>query len=124
MLKDDHIEVRCLVDELLFVGYGEEERAYKQPVEIDVRVFIPIAHYEEAQRKLKGTLDYRILKDVIQGVVTEKKEHVLLEQLADEIARRSLTIDGVQAVRAELHKPQLKATGINAYVTVERRRPD
>ena len=81
------------------VGILDEERARLQPLVIDATVDVD-GEKSGASDNLEDTLNYAALVEAIDAIVQER-HHDLLEALADEIARASLTLDA-RVSRAEV----------------------
>jgi dihydroneopterin aldolase len=80
-------------------GANPGERDSAQPFVVDVEVFV---HVESDS--LDRTLDYRVVADSVQETVAGTS-FVLLETLAEEIARAVFQYAGVERVTAVVHKP-------------------
>jgi len=102
------------------VGVLPHEHELPQPLEIDVTVALaPAPEVRGAGR----VLDYRVLYDLVSSTVT--RGHTgYLEDLASELADRSLAIDRARGVRVAVRKPNVALPGPLEYaeVVVERER--
>jgi 7,8-dihydroneopterin aldolase/epimerase/oxygenase len=97
------------------VGILPHERTLAQPLEVDVTV-----------RRLPGSevlLDYRELYSRTRACV-EQDPLEYLEEVASEIARSILALDGVASVRIAVRKPQVMLDGPvgHAEIVLEERR--
>ena len=99
---------------------GEREQAQEFVVDLDVEV-------ETSSDELDRTADYRMLAKGARGTV-ENESFVLLETLAEAVAREALTHRGVVRATAVVHKPAATASlgidGVAAAATVERDQRD
>jgi len=78
-----HLSIEELVLEL-FVGWTDEERKKKQPIQIDLSIFFPRAPLGAVSDELKDTVCYDTCVEKIREVATKKPFH-LIEHLAYEI---------------------------------------
>lgn len=104
-------------------GALPEERERAQPLELDLDVVTDLATAGGSD-DLRSTVDYGVLCDVVESVVTGER-FTLLEALAQRVADRVLAVAGVDEVTVWVRKlrppvPQLLAT---SGVRVTRRRP-
>ncbi len=81
-------------------GANPGERDAPQAFAVDLDVLIDMGDDDE----LEDTVDYRVLVDAARGVV-EGGSFVLLESLADAVARALFGLEHVQRVVATVHKP-------------------
>ena len=105
---------------LASVGLLAEERARRQPIEIDVTVWLrpPLTEAGVAA----GTVDYRRLYDLAAGVVGAGHTEYL-ETLALRIVDGALQEPGVSRARVRVRKPHVPLPGPirGAVVEIERR---
>lgn len=100
------------------VGVLPHERELPQPLEIDVTIALAPA---TAARGAGRVLDYREVYELVSSTVT--RGHTgYLEDLAAELAERSLTIERARGVRVAVRKPNVALPGPLEYaeVVVER----
>ena len=108
-----------------FHGVREEERRKGQVFTVDVAVGCDLRQAGRTDR-LEDTIDYGELFREVRAVLEGPPKN-LLEAVAEEIAQRLLSYDGVREVHVEVHKPHVHLRdGIleHAAVHVERRRAD
>ena len=106
-----------------FHGVREEERRKGQVFTVDVEV---CGDFQRAGRTdhLEDTIDYSEIFREIRAAV-EGPPMNLLEAVAEEIAKRLLSRDGILEVRVEVRKPHVHLRGAvlkYAAVSIERRR--
>lgn len=102
------------------VGVLPHEHELPQPLEIDVTIALSPAG---ATRGAGRVLDYRALYDLVSATVS--RGHTgYLEDLAAELADRSLGMDRARGVRVAVRKPNVALPGPLEYaeVVVERER--
>ena len=68
------------------IGLTPEERAYKQPIVIDLRLGVPQWRSSNAKGDLSQSICYSSAKQRVEDLITGK-EWVLVEELAEETAR-------------------------------------
>ncbi len=119
---EDFIEVRGL---RVFGTHGvlDAERHSLQPFEIDLRMVVDLAQ-SAASDALFDTADYAAAIDAAAAVITGPT-HVLLESLAQDIAKAILRDRKVKAVTVALRKmrPPVSHDLESAGVRLTRRRP-
>ncbi len=116
---------RIILKDMAFYGHHgvlEEERQRGQVFFVDAEVDCDLQPAGASDR-LADTLDYREIYRRVEAVLTGPPR-ALLEAVAEEVARRLLELDRVQAVRVEVRKPHVDLGGPLGYaaVRVERRR--
>ena len=93
---------RVLLTGILALGsHGANEGERDDPQEFIVDVDLAVDVREDA---LEGTVDYRVLADVARDTVAETS-FVLLESLADAVARALFVFTPVLQVTVTIHKP-------------------
>jgi FolB domain-containing protein len=98
----DKIHIRDLLVRCI-LGTTPLERKDRQDVLLDLTLHVD-ARPAAATDRLEDAVDYRALtKQVLQQV--ESSEHVLVETLADAVARTCLEHRGVAAVEVRVEKP-------------------
>ncbi len=97
------------------VGVLPHEREIAQPLEVD----LVVRHATTAH----AVLDYRDLYEATRATIASDPL-TYLEPLAEALAQRALSLDGVRWCRVALRKPQVALGGPLAYaqVAVERTR--
>lgn len=104
-------------------GANQEERVLGQPFVVDLEVELNLSkpgRTDELKDTVSYTDLYRVVKEVMEGT-----PHNLLESLAEEIARGTLSSYAVEAVRVRVAKtrPPIKgATLSSAAVEIYRKR--
>lgn len=105
-MTSDRIELRGLRLSAI-VGVLPEERDRAQPIEIDLDIDVDLTAAGESDA-LDDTVDYGAVCDLIEAVVASD-EPLLLERLADRIARGVLgadrRIDAVEVAVRKLRPP-------------------
>lgn len=106
------------------VGDLPHEREHPQPIEIDVEVSTDVRPAAASDRLEEG-LDYRRVHEAVAAVVTGDPSTAprLLETLAEDVARRVLSIDRVESVTVRVRKPRAALPGPLDTVEVEVARP-
>jgi dihydroneopterin aldolase len=96
------------------VGILPHEQALPQPLEVDLTAWTDAPVYQP--------LDYRALYEATAGVVAGN--HGYLEELASELAERTLGLPGVTRVEVAVRKPHVALPGplLHAEVRLERSR--
>jgi FolB domain-containing protein len=90
------------------IGVLPHEREHAQPVEIDLTAWV---------RKSEKVVDYRRLYAGVRKAV-DGKSMLYLEDLAESIARNSLTEAAVQRVRVVVRKPHAALGGPLRFAAV------
>ena len=104
------------------IGVNEEERNNRQDVVINLKLDTDLRAAGRSD-DLADTLNYRtITKRVIDLV--ESSEYLLVERMADEIARLCLADERVQRVTVEVQKPAALRFAQSVGVVIERSRQD
>lgn len=98
-------------------GVLPEETVLGQRFLIDMDLFYDLSKAGFSDR-VEDTIHYGEVYQVIKECVTESK-YLLIERLAEEIARRVLGQFACESVRVEVHKPQAPIPGIIRDVSVE-----
>ncbi len=105
----DHLHI----DNLFFrAKHGVSAREQRVEQEFDVAVRLGV-HIPKAGKsdKLKDTVDYQEVKDIIQKVI-EGSSRYLVEKLADEIATRVLKDKRIKTIELSIRKPEVWKNGI------------
>ena len=121
MTNGDTITLRGMRFHTL-VGVLPHEHELPQPLEIDVTLALSPATDVRGPNRV---LDYRTLYDLVSSTVS--RGHTgYLEDLARELAERSLRIERALGVRVAVRKPNVALPGPLEYaeVVVERKRRD
>lgn len=102
------------------IGIYDWEREQKQIVSIDLEMAWDIKP-AAATEDIEKTLDYKaVAKHLIEFISTS--QFLLVETLAEEIARRIITEFGVSAVKLRVGKPGAVTGSKDVGVIIERRR--
>ena len=91
------LEIRCII------GVNQDERTEKQDVVINVILFTDTRKAGRTDA-LADSVDYKRVKKAILSLV-ESSEFLLIEKLADEIAKVCLDDSKVQKVNVSVDKP-------------------
>ena len=91
------LSIRCII------GVNEDERTEKQDVVINVILFTDTRKAGQTDA-LEDSVDYKKVKKAILSLV-ESSEFLLIEKLADEIAKICLDDSKVQKVNVTVDKP-------------------
>jgi D-erythro-7,8-dihydroneopterin triphosphate epimerase len=91
------LEIRCII------GVNQDERTEKQDVVINVILFTDTRKAGRTDA-LADSVDYKRVKKAILSLV-ESSEFLLIEKLADEIAKVCLDDSKVQKVNVTVDKP-------------------
>lgn len=102
------------------IGSLPHEAEIAQSVEVDLSV---TATRLAGAAGGRGIVDYRELYEIAAEVMAQR-HHLYLEDVAEQIATRTLELEPVTQVRVSVRKPHAALPGPLAYaqVTVERRR--
>ena len=100
--NDDKISIRDLSIRCI-IGVNEDERTEKQDVVINVTLFTDTRKAGQTDA-LEDSVDYKNVKKNILSLV-ESSEFLLIEKLADEIAKVCLDDSKVQKVNVIVDKP-------------------
>jgi len=100
--NDDKISIRDLSIRCI-IGVNEDERTEKQDVVINVTLFTDTRKAGQTDA-LEDSVDYKKVKKNILSLV-ESSEFLLIEKLADEIAKVCLDDSKVQKVNVIVDKP-------------------
>ena len=100
--NDDKISIRDLSIRCI-IGVNEDERTEKQDVVINVTLFTDTRKAGQTDA-LEDSVDYKNVKKNILSLV-ESSEFLLIEKLADEIAKVCLDDSKVQKVNVTVDKP-------------------
>jgi 7,8-dihydroneopterin aldolase/epimerase/oxygenase len=97
------------------IGVLPHERDFPQPVEIDLSV------WREGERAAEPPVDYRRLYEIAAAALAPG-HGPFLEDVADQVAGKALTLPGVGGVRVAVRKPHVALPGPLSYaeVVVER----
>lgn len=107
------------------IGVWPEEHQRKQSVSLDVELTVDDAELAAAadSQRLRDTLDYRRIAELAERVVG-LRHYPLVETLAHELARATLSLPGVQRSRVRLRKlhcvPQAEAAGVEVCCDADR----
>jgi dihydroneopterin aldolase len=102
------------------IGILPHEAELAQSVEVDLSAWVS---RDEKAHGSEGVLDYRVMYDIVSGVIA--KGHILyLEDLVAQIAEQALGHAGVERVKVSARKPNVALAGPLAYAqeTIERAR--
>ena len=99
------------------LGCTEEERKNKQEIIIDLELFTDVKK-SAASKKLEDTIDYAKVHSVTEEVV-EKHEYILIETLAESIAKSILEKFNIEKVLVRVKKPQALKDKNVKYPAVE-----
>jgi len=91
------LAIRCII------GVNEDERTEKQDVVINVILFVDTRKAGQTDA-LEDSVDYKKVKKAILSLV-ESSEFLLIEKLAEEIAKVCLDDSKVQKVNVAVDKP-------------------
>jgi dihydroneopterin aldolase/D-erythro-7,8-dihydroneopterin triphosphate epimerase len=117
----DYIEIEGLLLRAI-IGVNPEERVNLQDVLIDIRLETDIRP-AAASDNVADAVNYRTLtKDVIAFV--EGSQYLLVERLAEEIAKLCLRDERVSRVWIKLRKPGAVRFAQSVGVSIERSRGD
>lgn len=86
------------------IGVGSEERKRKQPIVVDCRIGIDISRAVKSS-SIADTVDYIRVHDEMKEIA-ESGEHILIENLAEALARRILEDPKVEEVTLTIKKPR------------------
>ncbi len=114
---------RITLADMRFFGYhgalpSERERGQEFSVDVELETDLRDAGRTD---NLELTVDYRRVYDAVTTVMMGEPKH-LLEAVADEMARRLLELDRVQAVTVRIRKPSVPLPGPLSHAAVEIRR--
>lgn len=115
LIEIDHLRLRCLI------GFSPHERKDKQDVVISLRIGCDMRAAGESDNP-DDAFNYRtVTKAIIQHV--EQSEYLLVEKLANEIARIVIQ-HGAPYVQVRVHKPGALRFADSVGVLIERRPED
>ena len=115
----DYIEIKDLLLRTV-IGVNADERLNRQDVVINITLFTDTRTAGRSD-ELSDTVNYRdVTKQVISLV--EGSQFLLVEKLAEEIARLCLENVRVQRVRVSVEKPGAVRFARSVGVTIERSR--
>jgi dihydroneopterin aldolase len=103
------------------LGSTGREPTDRQLVQVDLHLTIDTTVSAQSD-KLKDTYDYKEAIEVARSVI-EDERHVLIEKIADIIARRICMSPMVRAVKVKIQKLEGAENGVPGIVTVRRRVP-
>ena len=99
------------------IGINEKERAEKQELLIDLQLYFDIR--ESAQtNNLEKTANYLEVYQVVKKFI-ESKEHILVESVAESIAKLILNRFPVNKVKVRISKPKPAKERNSAYFGVQ-----
>lgn len=106
------------------VGLLPHEERFPQPLELDLTVHLSLRQVGETDSP-RVLLDYRTLYQLVAETVGTS-HHKLLEALCEQIARKTLALDGVLRARVAARKPHAPIGGPieNVEVVIERVRDE
>ena len=102
------------------IGVLAQERTTPQPIRIDLDMEVKTSGAAQS-RELNDTVDYAAMAEAVRRLVIEA-EALLVETLAEEIARHVLTDDLVDGVTVRVTKPQALPGETEVGVKIHRRR--
>ena len=100
--EGDRISIRDL-EVTCVIGVNPEERTGKQPLILGVELFTDLSTAGISD-SIEDTIDYAELTDRIAGYV-ERSSWLLIEKLAEEVARICLSLEAAQGVTVTVEKP-------------------
>ncbi len=118
-INNDKIHIRDLSLRCI-IGVNQEERAEKQDVVINVTMFTDTRKAGETDH-LDDSVDYKEVKRALLSLV-ENSAFLLIEKLADEIAKVCLKNTKVQKVNVTVDKPGALRYTRSAAVEIVRTR--
>lgn len=109
---------------LTVIGALPHEQEQAQPIRVDLDLHVDLTEAGISD-ELDDTVNYGLVADEIAAMAADNK-FVLLERLADEIARNTLRFDRVEAVDVTVTKlrPPVPTALESTAVTLHRRRSD
>lgn len=113
------VQVRISINEISCYGYHgvlPEERRLGQ--EFLVSLVLAVERPDAAGDRLADTIDYRAAVEIARRVIGGKPR-LLLETLAEEIARELLALPRVKAVTVRVAKPHPPLPGVRGGTAVE-----
>jgi len=114
---------RVILHQMRFSGHhglSAEERAWPQPMELDLEIVTDLRAAGEAD-DIELTVDYRPVFDICRQVV-EESSYRLLEGIAETVAREVLALPRVSEVLIRVRKLRVPLQGQLAHAAVEIRR--
>lgn len=99
------------------IGVSKEEMAKKQNIFVDVELFVNLKKASLTDN-IKNTINYSELHELIKNIA-EKKEHKLIEALAEDIANVILKNSSAKKVLVSIKKPMALAKKNVKYASVE-----
>jgi len=102
------------------IGVLDHERSTPQPIRIDLDMQMNTSR-AALSRELSDTVDYAAMAEAVRQLVIEA-EALLVETLAEEIARQVLTDDLVGGVTVRVTKPQALPGETEVGVQIHRHR--
>lgn len=93
-------------------GLTQKEHASKQAfcvsVETDIKALSSVANSDDIER----TVDYRIIRDIVQKTIEANPHHNLIETLGASIAHEVIrALPAVEEVRVTVEKPEIWRNG-------------
>lgn len=117
----DHIHIRDLLVRTI-IGINDDERTNRQDVVLNLTLTVD-ARAAARSDDIADAVNYRTLtKRVIDFV--EASQFLLVERLAEEVARLCLEEEGVEAVEVTLDKPGALRFARSVGLTIFRTRED
>lgn len=116
---------RILIKDLLLrtiIGINDDERTEKQDVLLNIVLDADIRKAAETDN-IEDAVNYRTITKQVIGLV-ETSRFLLVERLADEIARLCLDDSRVQRVQVTVEKPMALRFARSVGVSIERTRED
>ena len=104
-------------------GYTPKEYSRSQPFEVSVEIDIDSLFAAGQSDNLVYTIDYRVVRGIIQDVVSRAPHKKLIESLAEMISRRIFkALPAVQSLRIAIMKTAIWENG-SPGVLIRRDRP-
>lgn len=117
----DRIHIRDLLTRCI-VGVFPEERREKQDIVLNITLYTDLSRAGQTDR-IEDTVDYKAVKKQVLQLV-EKSSFLLIERLAEEIARLCLAAPGVHRVTVVVDKPGALRFARSVAVEITRDRAD
>ena len=99
------------------IGVSQEERAKKQKILVDAELFLNLKKVSSTDN-IKNTINYSEIHSLMKDIA-EKKEHKLIEALAENIANGILKNFPAKKVLVTVMKPKALAKKNVEYAAVE-----
>ncbi len=121
MAETDKILVRGLKTQGI-LGVEDWERHHKQPIHLDLTIHHDLAR-AGASDDLADSINYRTVAEMVKAYV-EASSHLLVESLAEAVARLVLEQPGASRVVVRVEKPAALPFAESVGVEIERCRGD